>query len=104
MKNLKSLNLHRLGQAEMTRKEMNALTGGQGGDDYTYGPYDIPEVYVCACACHCSEATCGCKYEGPQEGPDDSYYGGSSTTDNNSANQSSPKSSTRESSGGAPSV
>lgn len=100
MKKLKSLNLHRLGQAEMTRKEMNALTGGDGG----YGGYELPEVYICACACHCSEATCGCKYEGPQEGPDDSYYGGSSTTDNNSASQSSPRSSTRESSGGAPSV
>ena len=95
MKNLKSLNLHRLGQAEMTRKEMNALTGGQGGDDYTYGPYDIPEVYVCGC--RCSNATCGCKYEGPQAGTDDSYYGGSSTTDNNSANQNSPDASTHAS-------
>lgn len=101
MKNLKSLNLHRLGQAEMTRKEMNALTGGDGG--YGYGGYELPDIVICACACHCSEATCGCKYAGAQEGPDDSYYGGSSTTDNNSANQTSPRSSTTQSSGGRPS-
>lgn len=93
MKNLKSLNLHRLGQAEMTRKEMNALTGGDGG--YGYGGYELPEVYICGC--RCSDATCGCKYEGAQEGPDDAYYGGSSTTDNNSANQTSPDASTHAS-------
>ncbi|MEY8707223.1 TIGR04149 family rSAM-modified RiPP [Bacteroides faecichinchillae] len=93
MKNLKSLNLHRLGQAEMTRKEMNALTGGDG----TYGPYDLPEVYICGCTCSCPSATCGCKYEGSQQGPDDAYYGGSSTTDNNSANQGGSKTSTHDS-------
>ena len=30
MKKLKNLSLHRLGQAEMTKKEMNTLTGGGG--------------------------------------------------------------------------
>ena len=70
MKKLKNLSLHRLGQAEMTKKEMNTLTGGGG---------------LCGCWNHCY-CTCGCRYAGAQEGPNDSYYGGSSTEANNSAN------------------
>jgi len=38
---------------------MNAIAGGK----------------TCLCQCF---FTCGCKYAGPQEGPDDSFYGGSS--------------------------
>lgn len=76
MKNLKSLKLHRLGEAEMTKREMNALTGG------------TLSVCVCCCSCSCScSSSCSCKYAGEQEGPDDSYFGGSSTTDNSSANE-----------------
>ena len=70
MKKLKNLSLHRLGQAETTKKEMNTLTGGGG---------------LCGCWYHCY-CTCGCRYAGAQEGPNDSYYGGSSTEANNSAN------------------
>ena len=70
MKKLKNLSLHRRGQAQMTKKEMNTLTGGGG---------------LCGCWYHCY-CTCGCRYAGAQEGPNDSYYGGSSTEANNSAN------------------
>lgn len=90
MKKLKSLNLHHLGQAEMTKKEMNALTGG----------YDLGNVCVCGCPCTCPTATCGCKYAGEQEGPNDPYYGGSSSSDNSNANTGQSKTSTAESSGG----
>ncbi len=34
----------------------------------------------------CLWCSCGCKYAGGQEGPDDGHYGGSSTSDNDSAN------------------
>ncbi|WP_455963894.1 TIGR04149 family rSAM-modified RiPP [Bacteroides bouchesdurhonensis] len=74
MKKLKNLKLHHFGQAEMSKKEMNTLTGGT-------------PVVGCGCGCSCPCLTsCGCKYAGEQEGPYDSYYGGSSTTANNSAN------------------
>ena len=36
MKKLKNLSLHRLGQAEMTKKEMNTLTGAQEGPNDSY--------------------------------------------------------------------
>lgn len=82
MKKLKNLSLHRLGQAEMTKKEMNALTGGAS----------------CLCYCHCAcSSYCGCKYAGEQEGPGDSYYGGSSTSANNDANGNNARDSTAES-------
>lgn len=74
MKKLKNLCLHHLNQAEMSKKEMNAL---KGGNDCT-----------CPCLCRC-DYTCPCSYAGPQEGPNDSYYGGSSISDNRSANGSS---------------
>lgn len=67
MKKLKNLSLHRLNQSEMSKKEMNALTGGA------------------SCACHCTctcNFHCRCNYAGEQEGPYDSYYGGSSTNAN----------------------
>lgn len=71
MKKLKNLSLHRLNQSEMSKKEMNALTGGA------------------SCPCHCTcicNSHCGCKYAGEQEGPNDSYYGGSSTAANSDSN------------------
>ncbi|MCE9019586.1 TIGR04149 family rSAM-modified RiPP [Bacteroides thetaiotaomicron] len=71
MKKLKNLSLHRLNQSEISKKEMNALTGGAS----------------CLCHCHCvCNANCPCRYAGEQEGPNDSYYGGSSTSDNFNAN------------------
>lgn len=70
MKKLGKLNLHNLSQAEIAKKEMNMLKGGQ----------------ECSCTCGCYYA-CPCKYTGSQEGPDDSFYGGSSTEANHSANQ-----------------
>lgn len=73
MKKLKNLNLRQLGQAELSKREMNTLTGGGG----------ICVCYEMPCACPCP-----CKYAGAQEGPNDSYYGGSSTTGNSNANQS----------------
>lgn len=60
MKKLGKINLQNLGQAEMTKKELNTIKGG-----------------LCACHCVCS-LTCGCKYAGGQTDPNDSYYGGSS--------------------------
>lgn len=49
----------------MERRQQNMLRGG----------------VTCIGLC-----TCGCKYAGPQEGPDDSFYGGSSTSANKEAN------------------
>ncbi len=71
MKKLGKLNLHHLGQAEMAKKEMNALKGGIS--------------CICSCMCQCDN-TCGCKYAGSQEGPNDSFYGGSSVSANRAAN------------------
>lgn len=62
MKKLNKISLHNLGQAEMTKREQNFIKGGQ---------------CTCLCSCFCS-ASCACKYEGPQEGSDDSHWGGSS--------------------------
>ena len=45
------------------------------------GEITIDIKLPCACV-----TPCGCKYAGPQEGPDDSFYGGSSTEDNHNAN------------------
>lgn len=66
---LSKISLLQLSKAEMERREQNMLRGG---------------VTTCSCSC---QQSCGCKYAGPQEGPDDSYYGGSSTQDNNKANE-----------------
>ena len=71
MKKIGKLSLHDLSQAEIAKKEMNALKGGQ----------------ECSCTCSCYYA-CPCKYAGSQEGPDDSYYGGSSVNANHTANES----------------
>lgn len=71
MKKLKRLSLHRLNESEMSKKEMNALTGGA----------ECP----CFCRCICNYS-CPCQYAGGQEGPNDSYYGGSSTQANSDAN------------------
>lgn len=71
MKKIGKLSLHNLSQAEIAKKEMNMLKGGQEG---------------CYCICNCYYA-CPCKYAGSQEGPDDSYYGGSSTNANHTANE-----------------
>lgn len=71
MKKLGKLNLHNLSQAEIAKKEMNALKGGLSCD--------------CSCMCQCSYS-CECKYAGAQEGPNDSFYGGSSVMDNGKAN------------------
>lgn len=65
---LSKISLLQLSKAEMERREQNMLRGGEN-----------------SCICGCS-TRCGCKYAGPQEGPDDSYYGGSSTEDNSRAN------------------
>ncbi len=67
---LSKISLLQLSKAEMERREQNLLRGGQ--------------TYICKCMC---SSSCGCKYAGPQEGPDDSYYGGSSTEDNAAANK-----------------
>lgn len=66
MKELKKLSLHNFTEVEMAKREQDALKGG----------------IFCIC-------TCGCKYAGEQEGPDDDCYGGSSKKDNKSANNSS---------------
>ena len=68
MKKFKQLKINNLSKAEMKRRELNALRGG-----------DV----LCWCSCGCS---CPCKYEGPQSDPSDSYYGGSSTEENKKAN------------------
>lgn len=71
MKKLRKMNLHNLSQAEMAKKEMNALKGG---------------IYChCTCMCRC-DSSCGCKYAGSQEGPNDPFYGGSSQNANGLAN------------------
>lgn len=67
MVKLPKLTLHSFSEAEMSKKEQNALRGG---------------IYL-SCAC-CT--TCSCKYYGPKEGPNDSYYGGSSTVGNRRSN------------------
>lgn len=59
MRKLGKISLQNLGQAEMTKRELNTLKGGE-----------------CICICYC-DITCGCRYEGGQTGPDDSFYGGS---------------------------
>lgn len=59
MKKLTKINLLNLSQTEMAKREEKLLYGG-------------------ACACGCL-TSCGCKYAGEKEGPDDSYYGGSSS-------------------------
>lgn len=64
MKKLSKISLHTLSQAELAKREQNVLRGGDW-----------------ACCTNCS-----CRYEGSQEGPDDSFYGGSSTEDNRVAN------------------
>ena len=69
MKKIGKLSLHDLSQAEIAKKEMNALKGG---------------MMECRCECHCV-VTCPCKYAGPQEGPNDPFYGGASATDNANA-------------------
>ena len=69
MKKLNRINLHKLSQAELAKREENLLKGGNG--------------YTCSCAGH---VNCGCKYAGEQEGSDDSFHGGSSSTDNSNAN------------------
>lgn len=66
MKKLKKISLHSIGQAELAKKEQSLLKGGGV----------IPEVVISAC---------GCKYAGPQEGPNDSFYGGSSRADSGAA-------------------
>lgn len=63
MKKLSNLKIVSLYEREMEEKEQNALKGGG-----------------------CLWCSCGCKYAGGQEGPDDGHYGGSSTSDNDSAN------------------
>lgn len=60
MRKLGKISLQNLGQAEMEKRELNALKGG-----------------YCICWCNCN-MNCGCKYEGGASGPDDSFYGGSS--------------------------
>ena len=52
---LSKISLLQLSKAEMERREQNLLRGGQ--------------TYICKCMC---SSSCGCKYAGPQEGPDDS--------------------------------
>lgn len=69
MKKLNRINLHKLSQAELAKREENLLKGGNG--------------YTCSCAGY---VNCGCKYAGEQEGSDDSFHGGSSSTDNSNAN------------------
>lgn len=63
MKKLSKLKLTSLYDRELSEKEQSALKGGG-----------------------CLWCSCGCKYEGEQEGPYDNYYGGSSSSDNDSAN------------------
>lgn len=60
MRKLGKISLQNLSQAEMEKRELNALKGGD-----------------CYCHCFCT-ITCGCKYAGEQSGPNDSFYGGSS--------------------------
>lgn len=76
MVKLQRLSLHDFSNAEMASKEQNALRGG---------------AYICGC---CS--TCGCRYYGDKEGPNDSYYGGSSTSDNKDSNSTNVMKSTSE--------
>lgn len=71
MKKLTKINLLNLCQTELAKREERQLQGGS----------------ACMCACN---TTCGCKYAGPQEGPDDSFYGGSSTSANKQANWGNP--------------
>lgn len=59
MKKLNCINLHKLGQAELAKREEKLLKGG----------YDLPCVCVIACPC---------AYAGAQEGPDDDFWGGAS--------------------------
>ena len=63
MKKLNSLKLNQLNKAEIEKREMNILKGGNS----------------------CSDC-CPCRYEGSQCSSGDSYYGGSSHTANQSAN------------------
>ena len=60
MKKLNRINLHKLSQAELAKREENLLRGGSS----------LPCLCVIACPC---------KYAGAQEGPDDDFYGGVST-------------------------
>ena len=63
MKKLSKLKITSLYNEELSQKEQNTLKGGG-----------------------CLWCSCGCNYEGGQEGPDDGMYGGSSTSSNDSAN------------------
>jgi natural product precursor len=64
-----SINLHDLSMAEMAKRELEMLKGGD----------TLPEVAV---------TPCPCAYEGTQSDPTDSYYGGFSTSSNRGANNS----------------
>lgn len=66
MKKLGKLKLNQLSKAEMERRELTNLMGG-----------DIPPVCC---------APCGCEYAGQQCGSGDSMWGGSSIQDNRYAN------------------
>lgn len=67
MKKLNRINLHKLSQAELAKREENLLKGGN----------DI------AIECYSS---CPCAYAGGKEDNNDSFHGGSSTIDNADAN------------------
>lgn len=67
MKKLTKLSLHDLSQAEMAKRELNVLKGGQWS--------------TCAC-----KLPCPCKYAGEKENDNDSFYGGASHDANYKAN------------------
>lgn len=67
MKKLNRINLHKLSQAELAKREEKLLKGGNQAK--------TPCISMCLCA-----------YAGESQGDNDSYYGGSSTEDNDKAN------------------
>ena len=70
MKKLNCINLHKLSQAELAKREEKLLKGGTS----------------CQCDATCGGRNCGCLYAGDQTGNDDSFFGGSSSNDNYTAN------------------
>ncbi len=69
MKRLKKINLSSLADDELSRRTQRMIVGGK----------------ECRCKTICN-GSCGCKYAGSQQGPDDSFFGGSGTVDNSNAN------------------
>lgn len=71
MKKLNRINLHKLSQAELAKREENLLKGGNS----------------CQCDATCGGSNCGCSYAGEQTGNNVSYHGRSSSNENYAANQ-----------------